>query len=83
MTRELYSHKLFIIIIKRGRRLGTPKTPAPEYQPIDRKKRNGKIVEDYIRATASVTNKKALGLLLKPASPTRSNTRLARSFQRE
>ena len=26
----------------------SPKTPAPQYQPIDRKKRNGKRVEDYI-----------------------------------
>ena len=24
-----------------------PKTAAPQYQPIDRKQRNGKIVEDY------------------------------------
>ena len=23
------------------------KIPAPQYQPIDREKRNGKIVEDY------------------------------------
>ena len=27
----------------------SPKTPAPQYQPIDRKKRKGKIVEDYSR----------------------------------
>ena len=26
----------------------SPKTPAPQYQPIDRKKRKWKIVEDYI-----------------------------------
>ena len=25
----------------------SPKTPASEYNPIDRKKRKGKIVEDY------------------------------------
>ena len=25
----------------------SPKTPAPQYQPIDRKKRKGKRVEDY------------------------------------
>ena len=25
----------------------SPKTPAPQYQPIDRKERNGKIVEGY------------------------------------
>ena len=28
------------------------KTPAPQYQPIDRKKRKGKIVEDYSRDRA-------------------------------
>ena len=28
----------------------SPETPAPQYQPIDRKKRKGKIVEDYSRA---------------------------------
>ena len=27
----------------------SPKTPAPQYQPIDRKKRKGKRVEDYRR----------------------------------
>ena len=27
----------------------SPKTPAPQYQPIDRKKRKGKIVEDIVR----------------------------------
>ena len=25
------------------------KTPAPQYQPVDRKKRKGKIVEDFSR----------------------------------
>ena len=30
-----------------------PKTPAPQYQPIDRKKRKGKIVEDYSRDRAA------------------------------
>ena len=30
-----------------------PKTPAPQYQPIDRKKRKGKILEDYIRDIAA------------------------------
>ena len=29
------------------------KTPAPQYQPIDRKKRKGKRVEDYSRDTAA------------------------------
>ena len=51
---------IIIIIIKKGQhssaRLGesdihpiSPKTPAPQYQPIDRKKRKGKRVEDYSR----------------------------------
>ena len=31
----------------------SPKTPAPQYQPIDRKKRKGKIVDDYRRDTAA------------------------------
>ena len=30
-----------------------PKIPAPQYQPIDRKKRKGKIVEDYSRDRAA------------------------------
>ena len=48
----------------------SPKTPAPQYQPIDRKKRKGKRVEDYSRDRAAKANQKALALLLKPASPT-------------
>ena len=31
----------------------SPKTPVPQYQPIDRKKRKGKKVEDYSRDRAS------------------------------
>ena len=31
----------------------SPKTPAPRYQPIDRKKRKGKRVEDYSRGRAA------------------------------
>ena len=31
----------------------SPKTPAPQYQPIDRKKRKGIRVEDYCRARAA------------------------------
>ena len=61
----------------------SPKTPAPQYQPIDRKKRKGKKVEDYSRDRAAEANKEALALLLKPASSTPSNTGLARSFQRD
>ena len=61
----------------------SPKTPAPEYQPIDRKKRNGKRVEDYSRDRAAQANKEALALLLKPANQTPSNTLLARLFQKD
>ena len=52
----------------------SPKTPAPQYRPIDRKKRKEKRVEDNSRDRAAQANKKALALLLKPASPTPSNT---------
>ena len=31
----------------------SPKIAAPQYQPIDRKKRNRKIVEDYSRDKAA------------------------------
>ena len=31
----------------------SPKIPAPQYQPIDRKKRKGKRVEDYSRDEAA------------------------------
>ena len=31
----------------------SPKTPAPQYQPIDRMKRKGKIVEGYSRDRAA------------------------------
>ena len=47
----------------------SPKTPAPQYKPIDRKKRKGKRVEDYSRDRAAYANKEALALPLKPASP--------------
>ena len=53
------------------------KTPAPQYQPIDRKKTKGK-VEDYSRDRTAYANKEALALLLKRASPTPSNAGLAR-----
>ena len=59
------------------------KTPAPQYQPIERKKRKGKRVEDYSRDRAAYANKETLALLLKPASPTPSNTGFAISFQRD
>ena len=31
----------------------TPKIPAPQYQPIERKKRKGKKIEDYSRDRAA------------------------------
>ena len=31
----------------------SPKTPAPQYQPIDRKKRKGKRVEDHSKDRAA------------------------------
>ena len=50
----------------------SPKTPAPQYQPIDRKKRNRKIEEDNIYSMdgAAQSNEKALSLLFKLVSPT-------------
>ena len=53
---------IIVVIIKKGRQCKAeresdvhpigPKTPAPQYQPIDRKKRKGKRVEDYSRDRA-------------------------------
>ena len=40
-SRESYIHPI------------SPKTPAPQYQPIDTKKRKGKGVEDYSRDRAA------------------------------
>ena len=60
----------------------SPKSPTPQYQPIEGKKRKGKRVEDYSRDRAAYANKEALTLPLKPASTTTSNMGLARSFQR-
>ena len=48
----------------------SPKTPDPQCQPIDRKNRQKKIVEDYCWDRAAFDNKKTLALLLKPTSPT-------------
>ena len=55
-------HFLLLLLLKKvsSARLGesdiyhiSPKTPAPQYQPIDRKKRKGKRVEDYSRDRAA------------------------------
>ena len=79
--------KLLLLLLKKGgsARLResdihpiSPKNLAPQYQRIDRKKRKVKIVDDYRRDRAAYCNKKALALLLlKPVSPTQSNTGLA------
>ena len=42
----------------------SPKTPAPQYQPIDRKKRKGKIVEDCRWDRAAQANGKSIGSAL-------------------
>ena len=57
--------------------------PSSQYQNIVRKKIKEKIVKDYNRYRAALANKKALALLLKPASDTPSNMGLTRSFQRD
>ena len=48
----------------------SPNTSAPQYQPVDRKKRKGKRVEFYSWDGAAYANKEALALLLNSASPT-------------
>ena len=49
------------------------KTPAPQYKPIEKLKRNFKIWKTKWERAVN-TNKKALALLLEPVSPTPSNT---------
>ena len=58
----LYRTILLLLLLKKvsSARLGESvihpislKTPAPQYQPIDRKKRKGKRVEDYSRDRAA------------------------------
>ena len=58
--------------------------PAPLYKPIDRKMRKGKTDEDKKDRAASA-NEKASALVLKPASPTPSNTvsKIVPQVQRE
>ena len=61
---RMYSHsfKLLLLLFKKVSSAWlresdihpvSPKTPAPQYQPIDRKKRKGKRVEDYSRDRAA------------------------------
>ena len=62
MLYPYYSLLLLLLLLKKvgSARLGesdihpiSPKTPAPQYQPIDRKKTKGKRVEDYSRDRAA------------------------------
>ena len=67
-----FVHQLLLLLLLKkvgGARLGesdihpiSAKTPAPQYQPIDRKKRKGKRVEDYSRDGEAQANKEALAL---------------------
>ena len=54
----------------------SPKTPAPQYQRIERRERNE-------GATRNWANEKGLALLLKPASPRQSNTESTRLLNRD
>ena len=47
------SYYYYIILLESDIHPISPKTPAPQYQPIDRKKRKGKRVEDYSRDRAA------------------------------
>ena len=62
MTSNIDNFRLLLLLLKNvsSARLregdihpNSPKTPAPQHQPIDRKKRKGKIVQDYCRDTAA------------------------------
>ena len=60
------------------------KDPAPQYQPIERKKRTtGKSRRQKEIEHFWPTNKKTLALFVKIPSPTASNTGSARSFHRD
>ena len=61
----------------------SPKTPAPQYKPIERKKWNGNSRRQKGSEHLDRANKKALALLFKLASATASNTGAARSFHRD
>ena len=83
---------IIIIIIKKGRQCKaerewyTPyqfEDPSPTIRSYWQKEEKGKNSRrPYSSDRAAYANKKAWALLLKPASPTPSNTELARSFQR-
>ena len=89
--KDLLDIIIFIIIIKKGRQCKAEREWYTPYQsedpsptiPTNRQIEKGKRVEDYSRDRAAYANKEVLALLLKPASPTPSNTWLARSFQRD
>ena len=67
---------------ERVRTLYQSEDPNPTQPTHGRKEEEDKIVGDT-KERADHTNRKALALLLKPASPTPSNTRSLRSFQRD
>ena len=91
-TGNAIQYALIIIIIikkdwqcKAGRGRLTPyqsEDPSLTLPTYRGKEDKGKIVEDKKRES-NQANKKALGLLLKPASPRPSNTGSTRSFQRD
>ena len=56
---------------------------SPTIPTYRQKEEKRKRIDDYRRDRVSKGNKKALALLLQPASPTPSNTGLARSFHRD
>ena len=86
----LHDQKLLLLLLlfwsplcKAGREWGhsiSPKTPTPHNQPW--KEEKDKTVRDK-KERADHANKKVLVLLLKPGSPTPSNTGSLRSFQRD
>ena len=63
------TNALLLLLLLKKVGSARPKTPAPQYQPIDRKKRKGKRVEDHSRDKAAQANKNALALLLKSPVP--------------
>ena len=89
--RCLFTLRSIIIIIKRGwqckagRERLTPfqsEDPNPTTPTHRKKEEKGKTV-GYKKWASSKANKNALALLLKPASPTPSNTGSLRSFHRD
>ena len=62
----------------------SPMTPAPQYQPMESKERIERGEQKKIKGSAQLRPlKKTLSLLLRPSSPTSSNTRTSRSSYRD